>query len=131
MRAALAVIMGGVPLAVLAGRWTRRYADTLGIERRLDELQVRLQGWQAAHDHQVDNIDRRLSQVEECAARAENEARIVSAQLGDLNRMLSARLQQIEHRVARGLPPSGSSGSCAVGPAGLRARQVVDAGAEW
>jgi hypothetical protein len=131
MSVALAVGLAGIPLALLVGRWARRYLDTLGIERRLDQLQAQLHSWQAAHDHQVDNIDRRLNQVEECAARAENEARIVSAQLGELTEMLSARLRQVEHRLARGLPPAGPTGACGVGPAGLRSRQVVDAGAEW
>lgn len=131
MRAAIVVCMAGIPLAMLVGRVARRYLTTVGIEQRLVELQGQLQAWQVAHDHQVGNIDRRLRHVEDCAARAENEARMVSAQLGELSAVLSTRLKQIEHRVARGLPPSGTSNACAVGSAGLRTRHVVDAGAEW
>jgi hypothetical protein len=131
MRAAVVVGMAGVPLAMLVGRLCRRYVNTVGIERRLEELYEQLQSWQAAHDHQVAGIDRRLGHVEEMAARAENEARIVAAQMSELNQVLSDRLHQIEHRVNRGAQASPTTGGCAVAPAGLRSRQVIDAGAEW
>jgi len=87
-------------LAVIAlGRWCHRHFSTRGIERRLEGLHGQVVSWQAAHDHQVEGIDRRLRDVEASAARAENEARIVSAQLTDLTRSLLTRMEQVEHRL--------------------------------
>jgi hypothetical protein len=37
--------------------------------------------WQAAHDHQVTSMDRRMCDVEASTARAERETRILSIQL--------------------------------------------------
>lgn len=97
------IVAGGVVAIAAAliagGRWCHRHFSTRGIESRLEGLHGQVVSWQAAHDHQVEGIDRRLRDVEASAARAENEARIVSAQLTDLTRSLLARLEQVEHRL--------------------------------
>ena len=92
-------IVATVTAMAVAGRWCLRHFSTHGIERRLEGLHGQVVSWQAAHDHQVEGIDRRLRDVEASAARAENEARIVSAQLTDLTRSLLARMEQVEHRL--------------------------------
>ena len=89
-----------VTAIAVAARWCLRHFSTRGIERRLEGLHEQVVSWQAAHDHQVEGIDRRLRDVEASAARAENEARIVSAQLTDLTRSLITRMEQVEHRLA-------------------------------
>jgi hypothetical protein len=48
------------------------------IHQRLDSLHMLVTAWQAAHDHQVQVLDRRMRAVEEAAARAENEVRMVA-----------------------------------------------------
>lgn len=97
------LVAGGVVTLVAAlvvgGRWCHRHFSTRGIESRLEGLYGQVVSWQAAHDHQVEGIDRRLRDVEASAARAENEARIVSAQLTDLTRSLLTRMEQVEHRL--------------------------------
>ena len=99
------IVAGGVVAMVAAllagGRWCHRHFSTRGIERRLEGLHGQVVSWQAAHDHQVEGIDRRLRDVEASSARAENEARIVSAQLTDLTRSLLTRMEQVEHRLVK------------------------------
>lgn len=101
MNAALASLGVVAVLAVvtIAWRWCLRTFSTRGIERRLEGLYGQVVSWQAAHDHQVEGIDRRLRDVEASAARAENEARMVSVQLTDLSRSLLVRMEQVEHRM--------------------------------
>jgi hypothetical protein len=112
VRVAFVLGVTAAPVAVLLVRWCLRGAGMRGIERRLEHLCTQVMGWQAAHDHQVETIDRRLRDVEASAARAENEARIVSVQLADMSRSLVGRLDQVEHRIGRS--PSGRGGSCSV-----------------
>lgn len=95
-------VMGGCVGFVLLGRWFVQHFSTRGIERRLEGLYGQVVAWQAAHDHQVESIDRRLRDVEKSAARAENEARMVSVQLVDMSRSLLGRIEQVERRIARG-----------------------------
>ena len=92
-------IVTAVTTLAVAGRWCLRHFSTRGIERRLEGLHGQVVSWQAAHDHQVEGIDRRLRDVEASAARAENEARMVSVQLADLSRSLLGRMEQVEHRL--------------------------------
>lgn len=94
--------VGGCVGFVLLGRWCVQHFSTRGIERRLEGLYGQVVAWQAAHDHQVETIDRRLRDVEKSAARAENEARMVSVQLVDMSRSLLGRIEQVERRIARG-----------------------------
>jgi hypothetical protein len=94
--------VGGCAGFVLIGRWCVQHFSTRGIERRLEGLYGQVVAWQAAHDHQVESIDRRLRDVEKSAARAENEARMVSVQLVDMSRSLLGRIEQVERRIARG-----------------------------
>ncbi len=68
------------------------------LETRLDALYSQVVAWQAAHDHQVESLDRRMRDVEHAAARAEEEARIVSLQMADLTEGLVRRLEQVEQR---------------------------------
>jgi hypothetical protein len=95
-------VVGGCVGFVLLGRWCIQHFSTRGIERRLEGLYGQVVAWQAAHDHQVETIDRRLRDVEKSAARAENEARMVSVQLVDMSRSLLGRIEQVERRIARG-----------------------------
>jgi hypothetical protein len=83
----------------VAGRWCLRHFSTRGIEQRLEGLHGQVVSWQAAHDHQVEGIDRRLRDVEASAARAENEARLVSMQLTNLSSSLLGRMEEVEHRL--------------------------------
>lgn len=99
VRTALAVGAFGVPAALVIGHWCLRHLGTRGIERRLDALYRQVIAWQAAHDHQVESIDRRMRDVEASAARAENEARIVSVQMAEMTETLAGRIEQVEHRV--------------------------------
>jgi TolA-binding protein len=68
------------------------------LHQRLDALCRQVVAWQAAHDHQVASLDRRLRDVEIAAARAEEEARIVSVQMAELTQGLCQRLEQVEQR---------------------------------
>jgi hypothetical protein len=95
-------VVGGLAGFLLLGRWCVQHFSTRGIERRLEGLYEQVVAWQAAHDHQVETIDRRLRDVEKSAARAENEARMVSVQLVDMSRSLLGRIEQVERRIARG-----------------------------
>jgi hypothetical protein len=95
-------VAGGCVGFVLLARWCVQHFSTRGIERRLEGLYGQVVAWQAAHDHQVESIDRRLRDVEKSAARAENEARMVSVQLVDMSRSLLGRIEQVERRIARG-----------------------------
>ena len=117
------LVAGGaavVAALVAGGRWCHRQFSTRGIERRLEGLYGQVVSWQAAHDHQVEGLDRRLREVEASAARAENEARIVSAQLSDLTRSLLARMEQVEHRlVNRRHSPVGRVRRAGTGRSGL------------
>ena len=99
---AVLIGVGLVTATAFAGRWCLRHFSTRGIERRLEGLHGQVVSWQAAHDHQVEGIDRRLRDVEASAARAENEARMVSVQLVDMSRSLLGRIEQVERRIARG-----------------------------
>lgn len=127
----MAVGVAGMPFAVLLGRWCLQHLGTSGIEHRLEGLCAQVVAWQAAHDHQVESIDRRMRDVEASAARAENEARIVSVQLTAMSRSLAGRLEQVEHRLERGVP--GRGGSCSVMAAAhphLPTRRHIGIGAE-
>ena len=103
-------VVGGCVGFVLLGRWCVQHFSTRGIERRLEGLYGQVVAWQAAHDHQVESIDRRLRDVEKSAARAENEARMVSVQLVDMSRSLLGRIEQVERRIARGAAHTCSPG---------------------
>jgi TolA-binding protein len=92
-------------LLTLAGliviRWgTQLLADpgSSELQGRLEALNRQVVAWQAAHDHQVASLDRRMRDVEEAAARAEEEARIVSVQMAELTQGLVRRLEQVEQR---------------------------------
>jgi hypothetical protein len=84
-----------VTVLVIAGRWCLRHVSTRGIEQRLEGLHGQVVSWQAAHDHQVEGIDRRLRDVEASAARAEND----SMQLTNLSSSLLLRMEEVEHRL--------------------------------
>lgn len=99
VKTALAVGLFGVPAAVILGHWCCKHLGTRGIERRLEALYQQVMAWQAAHDYQVESIDRRMRDVEASAARAENEARMVSVQMADMSEALAGRIEQVEHRI--------------------------------
>lgn len=81
-----------LPAAVMTGHWCVKHLGTRGIERRLETLCQEVVAWQAAHDHQVEVIDRRMCEVEASAARAENEARMVSVQVAEMSESLFGRV---------------------------------------
>jgi hypothetical protein len=98
-------LLGAGATFLLLGRWCLQLFGTHGMERRLEGLAGQVVAWQAAHDHQVEAIDRRLRAVEKSAAAAESEARMVSVQLVDMvdtSRNLIGRIDQVERRMARG-----------------------------
>jgi hypothetical protein len=64
----------------------------------LDALHRQVVAWQAAHDHQVAVLDRRMRDVEVAAAGAQEEARIVSVQLAELTQGFMRRLELVEQR---------------------------------
>jgi hypothetical protein len=103
VREALAVGLTGGPVAAIIGQWCRRRLGNRGIERRLDALYQQVVAWQAAHDHQVEQIDRRMRDVETSAARAENEARIVSVQMAEMSETVKGRITQVEQRLQVGV----------------------------
>jgi len=94
-----AVLMAGVMATVVVGGRQLLADPGLGdVRLRLEALHRQVVAWQAAHDHQVESLDRRMRDVEEAAARAEEEARIVSVQMAELTRGLVRRLEQVEQR---------------------------------
>lgn len=83
----------------LGGRWMLGGGPASNeLQLRLDALCQQVVAWQAAHDHQVASLDRRMRDVEVAAARAEEEARIVSVQMAELTQGLCRRLEQVEQR---------------------------------
>lgn len=120
--------VGGCVGFLLIGRWCVQHFSTRGIERRLEGLYGQVVAWQAAHDHQVESIDRRLRDVEKSAARAENEARMVSVQLVDMSRSLLGRIEQVERRIARGAAHTCSPGRHQPVNGGGNALNAVTAG---
>jgi outer membrane lipopolysaccharide assembly protein LptE/RlpB len=90
-------VLGAVVLCAAA----RHYIIGGGVGElrlRLEALHRLVVAWQAAHDHQVASLDRRMRDVEVAAARAEEEARIVSVQMAELTQNLVRRLEQVEQR---------------------------------
>ena len=51
------------------------------VEHHLVALDRAVTAWQRAHDHQMQELHRRLNGIETAAGRAEREARAVSGQL--------------------------------------------------
>jgi hypothetical protein len=92
------VIAGGGTLAVLGGRQVLSDAGPRDLHGRVESLHRQVVAWQAAHDHQVASLDRRMRDVEQAAARAEGEAPIVSVQMAELTQGLVRRLEQVEQR---------------------------------
>jgi len=92
-------IMAGTMIVMVVGGRQLLVDTTIGdLRGRIDALHAQVSSWQSAHDHQVALLDRRMRDVEEAAARAEEEARIVSVQMADLTRSLVRRLEQVEQR---------------------------------
>jgi hypothetical protein len=92
-------LAAGVTLAALYGGRQLLAEPGLGdLRTRLEALHRQVVAWQAAHDHQVASLDRRMRDVEVAAARAEEEARIVSVQMAELTQNLVRRLEQVEQR---------------------------------
>lgn len=95
----MAGLVTGVTLVLLyAGRRMLADPGVGDMRKRLEALHRQVVAWQAAHDHQVASLDRRMRDVENAASRAEEEARIVSVQMADLTRHLVRRMDQIEQR---------------------------------
>jgi hypothetical protein len=95
--------LGGVTVAavvvlLVAIRQYLAHGGVGELRHRLDALHRQVVAWQAAHDHQVASLDRRMRDVEVAAARAEEEARIVSVQMAELTQSLMRRLEQVEQR---------------------------------
>lgn len=65
-----------------------RQLATRGLEAQIQLLKGQVVSWQSMHDHHVASMDRRLLDLEECAARAEEESRIVSLQVQRMSQAL-------------------------------------------
>jgi Tfp pilus assembly protein PilN len=92
-------VMAGTTIVMILGGRQLLADTTIGdLRGRIDALHRQVSAWQAAHDHQVSLLDRRMRDVETAAARAEEEARIVSVQMADLTSSLVRRLEQVEQR---------------------------------
>jgi hypothetical protein len=94
----LLLITGAGTMAYLGGRQVLSDTGVRDLRSRVDSLHRQVVAWQAAHDHQVASLDRRMRDVEHAAARAEEEARIVSVQMAELTQGLVRRLEQVEQR---------------------------------
>ena len=71
-------------VGVAIGGWLQRdRSATQAVECRLTRLATQLEGWQRTHDVHQGELDRRLARVEEAAARAENETRMLAGLLAD------------------------------------------------
>lgn len=92
------LVIGVTLVLVFAGRRMLADPGVGDMRKRLEVLHRQVVAWQAAHDHQVASLDRRMRDVETAAARAEEEARIVSVQMADLTRHLIRRMDQIDQR---------------------------------
>jgi hypothetical protein len=102
--------LAGITLAlfvgVAIGGWLQRDRSSVrAVEGRLSRLATQLDGWQRTHDVQQGELDRRLARVEEAAARAENETRMLSG-------LLSADYEDYSrpHVYTRGLSRSRRAG---------------------
>lgn len=80
-------LTAGVTLLLLVSR----QLATRGLEAQIQVLKRQVVVWQSMHDHQVASMDRRLLDLEECAARAEEESRIVSLQMQRMSQALRRR----------------------------------------
>ena len=90
---ALAILTG-----VAVGAWLPRDRPSLrALQRGLTTLTTQVDSWQRSQDVHQDELDRRLARVEEAAARAENEARMLAG-------LLSARTRQPAPRNESGGP---------------------------
>ena len=96
--AVLLLIIGAGTMAYLGGRSGLSDTGVRDLRGRVESLHREVVAWQAAHDHQVASLDRRMRDVEQAAARAEEEARIVSVQMAELTQGLVRRLEQVEQR---------------------------------
>lgn len=94
----LAVAMALTAAAYWGSRRLPFDAGMGDLRGRLEALSEQMEAWQSAHDHQVVTLDRRMADVEAAAARAEEEARIVSLQMSDLSEGLSHRVKLVEER---------------------------------
>jgi hypothetical protein len=85
------LLIGGVVALLLGGPATLivvRVTATRALEEQIAQLEAQVVAWQGMHNHQVASMDKRLADLEECAARAEEEARLVSHQLERISRSL-------------------------------------------
>lgn len=92
------VAAGVTLLALYSGRQLLAEPGLGDLRTRLEALHRQVAAWQAAHDHQVASLDRRMRDVEQAAGRAEEEARIVSMQMVELSQRLAKRLDRVEKR---------------------------------
>jgi hypothetical protein len=77
---AVLVLLVGVAI----GGWLQRDRTvTQAVEGRISRLAAQIEGWQRTHDVHQGELDRRLARVEEAAARAENETRMLAGLLAD------------------------------------------------
>lgn len=112
----LVVSLVALPAGVLSLVLLSRLLATRDLEAQIRVLEGQVVGWQSMHDHQVASMDRRLLDLEECAARAEEESRMVSLQMQRISQTLQHRVDQLNRqRSGRDAVPSGcgSAGSYA------------------
>lgn len=74
--------MAGLVVGALAGAWLRRdHPAVQAMERQLKDLVARVDQLQSANEDHRGSLDRRMRDVEQSAATAAAEARMVSQQL--------------------------------------------------
>ena len=96
---ALAILTG-----VAIGAWLPRDRPSLrAVQRGLTTLTTHVDRWQRSQDVHQDELDRRLARVEEAAARAENETRMLAGLLSDKTRQAALLNERGGRRAQRRL----------------------------
>jgi hypothetical protein len=78
----VATVVLALVVGIAAGSWLQRDRSSVrAVEQRLSGLATQIDCWQRTHEVHQNELDRRLARVEEAAARAENETRMLSGLL--------------------------------------------------
>jgi hypothetical protein len=100
----LLLLLTAAVVVAVGWRLSTRLGLVLG---SLTDLREHIRANRAAHDHQVDVVDRRMRAVEAAAASAERESRIVALQVVDLDGAIANQTQVlVAVRDRLGLHPS-------------------------
>lgn len=130
------LVMGlvALPAGVISLVLLSRLLATRNLEAQIRLLEGQVVGWQSMHDHQVASMDRRLLDLEECAARAEEETRLVSLQMERISHALGSRAERSGHALGSAAPDGDgdgdgiAAGRCPSGPFDRGAALVAGGG---